>query len=224
MTYNFFNLVSGVKNQKAESEKLISYIDPTLIMNLLGQMQSISQKLFNGNESNRNEFVITFFDFSVRSNGYCTAFANQLASAGDKQSKQAADHLFKFAHNIKRLGITVASNNKDVFEEHSKSLFGDYHLEFNSSDTTIHKTLNRMSYVYDSWVAVCNVCVINSDRLKPEDQQKLQTDIDVASELISVIVGYLFGVLEKNNHQWEDFIDNNLRKYWDVIPDEHKAR
>ena len=224
MTYNFFNLVTGVKNQKAESEKFISYIDPASIMKLLGQMQSISQKLFNVNGSNRNEFVINFFDFSVRSNGYCVAFANQLANAGDDQSKQAAEHLFKFAHNIKRLGITVASNNKAIFEEHSKSLFSDYHMEFNSSDTTIHKTLNKMSYVYDSWAAVCNVCVMNSDRLKTEDNQKLQTDINVASELTSVIIGYLFGVLDKNNHQWEDFIDNNLRKYWDVIPDEHKAR
>jgi len=95
MTYNFFNLVTGVKNQKAESEKLISYIDPASIMKLLGQMQSISQKLFNGNGSNRTEFVINFFDFSVRSHGYCVAFANQLASAGDDNAEVSFEQISK---------------------------------------------------------------------------------------------------------------------------------
>ena len=65
MSYNFYNLLTGVKNEKNNNEKFITYIEPVLILKLIGGMNSLSQKLFNIKDDDKVSFVVNFFDFAL---------------------------------------------------------------------------------------------------------------------------------------------------------------
>ena len=223
MAYNFYNLLTGVKNEKNNNEKFITYIEPILILKLIGGMNSLSQKLFNLKDDDKVSFVLDFFDFSVRANAIICASANDILKSKDKNSEKAADVMFKFGHNIRQLGITVVAHNREMFEQNSYKLFNKYYLEFNK-ETVIEKSLNNLPHVYVSWFNVSNFYLINSNKFKKEHTDKLMADVNLVNEFIPLIIGYLFGVVEKNNYRWEKFIDLHLRKYWDLIDEKHKAR
>jgi len=213
---------SGIKNDPQDDPMLKSYIDPRLIRQEFGNLTLISQKLFQLDVSKKDEFIIQFFDYSVRTHAFVIAYCHQLGKSGDSVNKVAAEGLFKTAHNIKTLGMYIVSENKNIFDNKSKYLFQKYYLEINENYST-EKTLHNLPYVYNSWSAVCTACVYLPQNLTPQFKKSFQQDIEVAVEAgAPALIWYLSGKINNDEFRWQGFVDNHLRKYWNKIPGKKK--
>ena len=108
---------------------LIFYIEPIKIASLFGQFLSLSQKLFSLKKSDYDDFVIFFFDFSVRANAILKTLADEANKEkntnkdASKLSKMKADIFNRCAVQIFHLGRTIVMENKQVFNKNSYKLY-----------------------------------------------------------------------------------------------------
>tara|TARA_B100001057_G_scaffold491760_1_gene582673 strand:- start:1008 stop:1694 length:687 start_codon:yes stop_codon:yes gene_type:complete len=222
MEHNFYNLKSGVKNDPNDNPLFKSFIDPRLILKQFGKLSIISKNLFNLDIDKNDDFIIHFFDYSVRLYAFVLAHCHELGKTGDNLNKVAAEGFFKSAKNIRTLGIHIVEKNKDIFKQESNALIEKYYLERNLNyDTT--KSLDNLSYIYDSWYNICTLLIYKPKSLPNEYKEAFRQDIEIAVEAgAPPIIWYLSGEISNNGYKWQDFVDKNLRKYWDKIPNDKK--
>jgi len=236
--YQYRNLITKMKNDPPlpNQKNLIFYIEPIKIATLFGQFLSLTQKLFSLKKSDYDDFVIFFFDFSVRAYAILKILADEAHKEkktnkdADKLSKMEADIFNRCAVQIFHLGRTIVMENKQVFNKNSYKLYDKYHLEYKNRDGVIEKTLNPIEIVYEEWekayTSTSRVTRAHSREdltdqssiLKKEVVQNLiKKDKDTASPGILLIFDYLEGKVSKQGYRWEAFVDLFLKKYWDKM-------
>ena len=114
----------------------------------------------------------------------------------------------------------MVSHNQDVFIEKSPRLFDKYYLEINTGTHLGERSLLAPHYVYHSWAQVCTACCYRPNMLSPQYLDLFKQDIHYSEEgLGSALIWYLSGVLDYDEElRWMNFVDTNIRKYWDIIP------
>jgi len=236
--YQYTNIITKKKNDPPlpNQNNFIFYIEPIKIATQFGQFSSLSQKLFSLKKSDYDDFVIFFFDFSVRANAILKTLADEAHKEkntnkdADKLSKMKADIFNRCAIQIFHLGRTVVIENKQVFIKNSYKLYDKYHLEYKNRDGVIEKTLNPIEIVYEEWekayTSTSRVTRAYSQEdltkqssiLKKEVVQNLiKKDKDTVSPGVLLIIDYLEGKVSKQGYIWEDFVDLFLKKYWDKM-------
>ena len=213
---------SGIKNDPQDDPNLKSYINPNLIKNEFGNLTNLSQKLFQLGDGNQEQFVTHFFDYSVRTSAFVSAYCINLAKTGGHVDMVAAEGLYKVAQDIRTLGSKVVASNKDIFLANSKELYQKYHLEINIGYET-RRTLSNVNYVYDSWFRVCQALVYVPKSLDAKAVSLFNQDIEVAVEAgAPALIWYLSGALDNEKHRWQSFVDSYLVPYWNDIPNKQK--
>ena len=235
--YQYRNLITKMKNDPPlpNENNLIFYIEPIKIASLFGQFLSLSQKLFSLKKSDYDDFVIFFFDFSVRANAILKTLADEANKEkntnkdASKLSKMKADIFNRCAVQIFHLGRTIVMENKQVFNKNSYKLYNKYHLEYKNRDGVIEKTLNPIEIVYEEWekayTSTSRITRAHSQEdlmnqssiLKKEVQKLIQKDKDTVSPGVLLIIDYLEGTVNKQGYKWEAFVDLFLKKYWDKM-------
>lgn len=221
MSYNFYNMQSGVKNDPTENSLHKSYINPNLIRNNFGDLPKLSENLFSLNKEDNSVFVINFFDFSVRTSGYLQAYTIKLWDTGEQLDKTAATGLYKCVVGMRKLGTRVVQDNRDIFLTSYHLLLNKYYLEFSNKDKTISPDLLNINHIYNSWANVCSACLLSDGALDNNTNSHFEKDLHFAVEGAAPgIIWYLNGEISNENLNWQHFVDERLKRYWDRIPKE----
>lgn len=220
--FNFYNMRSGIKNDPQADPNLISYINPILIRNELGNLENLSQETFSLRQVNFERFVVNFFDYSVRNYALITAYCIKLAKDGGDIDKIAAEGLFKVAQDIRTLGTKVVIDNQSSFINNSKELCSKYHLELQMGDKTT-PTLNNLNHVYNSWMKVCQAIIYVPQSLDKNETIQFNRDMEIAVESgAPAIIWYLSGAIDNDSLKWQSFVDTHLASYWKDIPSDKR--
>ena len=241
--FQYTNLKTNIKNQPSEKETIPIYIEPGKLLKLLGTFLPLAQQLFSLKQNDYSHFVVNFFDFSVRANAYLKAGA-YLLTYQKSITKSDVDSLLDAAKIIEKLGIMVVNNNLNIFENNNQKLLEKYYLEYKNRDGIINKSLSEFNYVYASWELISlswaelskktdhdikYLLLSKNTSLKQnvnlEDFKKsILADFDSAITIVVGMIKYLTGAIDKSGHQWENFVELFLRKYWEKFIIENEVK